>query len=102
MCDIIYTLLRCMAYMHVCVCSVVLSSPTFCYPMDCNPQGSSVHEISQARILELVAISFSRGSSDPEIKPTSPASPEWTGGFFTTETPRKPCDLHKVTQFISE
>ena len=33
--------------------------------MDCSPPGSSVHEISQARILEQVAISFSRGSSWP-------------------------------------
>ena len=41
--------------------------------MDCSPPGSSVHEILQARTLERVAISFSRGSSDPGIKPTSPA-----------------------------
>ena len=33
--------------------------------MDCNPPGSSVHEIFQARILEWVAISYSRGSSRP-------------------------------------
>ena len=33
--------------------------------MDCSPPGSSVHEIFQARILEWVAISFSRGSSPP-------------------------------------
>ena len=33
--------------------------------MDCSPPGSSVHEISQGRILEWVAISFSRGSSRP-------------------------------------
>ena len=33
--------------------------------MDCSPPGSSVHGISQARILEWVAISFSRGSSQP-------------------------------------
>ena len=33
--------------------------------MDCCPPGSSVHEIFQARILEWVAISFSRGSSQP-------------------------------------
>ena len=32
-------------------------------PMDCSPLGSSVHGISQARILEWVAISSSRGSS---------------------------------------
>ena len=34
-----------------------------CNPMDCSPPGSSVHEILQARILEWVAIPFSRGSS---------------------------------------
>ena len=35
----------------------------FCEPMDCGWTGSSVHGISQARILEWVAISSSRGSS---------------------------------------
>ena len=39
--------------------------PTLCDPMDCRPPGSSVHGISQASILEWVAISFSRGSSRP-------------------------------------
>ena len=39
--------------------------PTLCYPMDCSPPGSSVHWILQATILEWVAISFSRGSSQP-------------------------------------
>ena len=39
------------------------SSLTLCGPMDCSPPGSSVHEISQARILEWVVISSSRGSS---------------------------------------
>ena len=38
---------------------------TFCDPMDCSPPGSSVHGISLARILEWVAIPFSRGSSQP-------------------------------------
>ena len=38
---------------------------TLCDPMDCSPPGSSVHGILQARILEWVAISFSRGSSQP-------------------------------------
>ena len=37
----------------------------FCKAMDCSPAGSSVHGISQARELEWVAISFSRGSSQP-------------------------------------
>ena len=33
--------------------------------MDCSPPGSSIHGIFQARVLEWVAISFSRGSSQP-------------------------------------
>ena len=44
---------------------VTQSCPSLCDPMDCSPPGSSVHEIFQARILEWVAISFSRGSSQP-------------------------------------
>ena len=38
---------------------------TLCDPMDCSPPGSSVHRILQARILEWVALPFSRGSSLP-------------------------------------
>ena len=34
-------------------------------PIDCSPLGSSIHEISQARLPEWVAIFFSRGSSQP-------------------------------------
>ena len=44
---------------------VIHSCPTLCDPMDCNLPGSSVHVIFQARVLEWVAISFSRGSSRP-------------------------------------
>ena len=47
--------------------------PTPCEPMDCSYQASQVCGIVQAGILERVAISFSRGSSDPGIKPMSPA-----------------------------
>ena len=36
---------------------------TLCNPLDCGPPGSSIHGILQARTLEWVAISFSRGSS---------------------------------------
>ena len=39
--------------------------PSLCDPMDCSLPGSSVHGILQARILEWVAIPFSRGSSQP-------------------------------------
>ena len=60
--------------------------------MDYSPPGSSVHGISQARILEWVAISFSRGSSRTR---------NWTQvscitcGFFTTEPPEKPIEENK-------
>jgi len=43
--------------------TVAQSCLTLCNPMDCSPPGSSVHGILQARILEWVAIPFSRGSS---------------------------------------
>ena len=50
----------------VCVCAKsVLTCLTLWDPMDCSPPGSSVHGILQARILEWVAMSFSRQSSQP-------------------------------------
>ena len=47
------------------MCSVALLCPTLCDPIDYSPPGFSVHGISQTRILEWVAISFSRRSSWP-------------------------------------
>ena len=47
-------------YVKVLVAHLCL---TLCDPMNCSPPGSSVHGFSQARILEWVAIPFSRGSS---------------------------------------
>ena len=41
------------------------SCPTLCNPMDCSLSGSSVHGIFQARVLEWIAIFFSRGSPWP-------------------------------------
>ena len=49
--------------------------------MDCSPLGSSIHEIFQARILEWVAISFSRGSSQPKDR----SRVSCTAGRFFTE-----------------
>ena len=49
----------------ICVYVSVQSCPTLCDPMDCSLPGSSVHRISQGRILEWVAISSSRVSSQP-------------------------------------
>ena len=51
-----------------------------CDPMDCSPSGSSVHGILQARILEWVAISFSRASSWPRNR----TRVSFTAGRFFT------------------
>ena len=50
---------------HSCLVEVLVAQLclTLCDPVDCSPPGSSVHRILQARILEWVAIPFSRGSS---------------------------------------
>ena len=46
-------------------CLVAQSGLTLCDPMDCSVPGSSDNGVLQARILEWVAIPFSRGSSQP-------------------------------------
>ena len=58
--------------------------------MDYGLPGSTVHGIIPVRILEWVAISSSRGSSQPRDQTPSPVSPALAGGFFTTEPPGKP------------
>ena len=64
---------------YVCVLDAH-SCPTLYHSMNCNPPGSSVHGVLQARILEWEAVPFSRGSSRPR---------DWTwviriaGRFFT-------------------
>ena len=49
----------------LCVCVLTQLCSTLCDPLDCSLLSSSVHGILQARILESVAISFSKGSSQP-------------------------------------
>ena len=58
---------------------VAQSCPTLCDPTDCNLPGSSVCGILQARIMEWVAISFSRGSSQPRDQTWVSCT---AGGFF--------------------
>ena len=61
-----------------------------CDPMDCSSPASSVHGIFQARMLEKVAISYSRGSSWPRDRTCISMSPALAGRFFTTEPPGRP------------
>ena len=69
---------------------VTQACPTLCSPVDCSLPGSSVHGILQAKILEWVAIPFSRGPSWPR---------NWTwvsciaGRFFIPESPEKPKEM---------
>ena len=73
--------------LNECLCAKLLHSClTLCDSMDCSPPGFSVHMILQARILEWVAISFSRGSSPPRDWTQVSVSPILAGEFFTTKT----------------
>ena len=74
-------------YTCFCACSVSQLCLAFCDPIDSSLKGSSVRGISQARILEWVAISYSRGPSRPRDRTC--ISPALAGGFFTTEPPGK-------------
>ena len=67
----------------------VLLCLTLCDPMDCNPPGSSVHRILQARILEWVAI------PSPEIKPRSSAL---QANYLPLEPPGKPAKKSKTNE----
>ena len=76
-----------------CVCIVAQLCLTLCDPKDCNPPGSSVYGIFQARILEWVAIPPPGDLPHPGIELASLHSLQLTalaGKFFTTEPPGKP------------
>ena len=82
----LYSFLWLNTNLHISVCICAQSPPNLCYPMDCNPPRSSVHGTVLARILEWVAISSFRGSSQSSDQ-------NWvalllSGRFFTTEPPQ--------------
>ena len=93
------------------VISVVVVQSLTCVPMDCSTPGSSVHGISQARILEWVAISFSGGifltrGPNPHLcigrRIYYPCVSALAGGFITTEPSGKPRYLSfVVVQLLS-
>ena len=65
---------------------------THCDPMECSPPDSSVHGILQARIVEWVAISFSRGSSWPKVWTHASCG---TDRFFTVWATRKALKVYQ-------
>ena len=68
-------------------CLVTKSYPTLLCPMDCSLPGSSIHGISQARILKWITIPSSRESSWPRDQTCVSCI---AGGLFTIEPPGKP------------
>ena len=86
---------------HVCVCSGAKSCPTFCDLVDCSLPGPSVHGISQASILEWVAMSFCREFPHPGIKPACPVSPALADGFLTTVPPGKSLRKRNIVNSFS-
>ena len=66
---------------------VTQSYPTLCNSTDCSPPRSSILLIFQARILEWVATSSSRGSSQPRMEPISPVFPELLEDSLPSEPP---------------
>ena len=73
---------------YVCLCAKSLQlCPTLCDPMNCSLPGSSVHGILQERILEWVAMSSSRGSSQTRDQTCVSST---AGRLFTIEPLGKP------------
>ena len=62
----------------LCPSEVSQSYPTLCDPMDCSPPGFLVHGTFQARILEWIAIFFSRESSSPRNGTCTSYLADWT------------------------
>ena len=71
---------------------VTQSCLTHCNAMHCSLPGSSVHEISQTRLLEWVAMSFSRGSSQPREQTHVTCIGRWILYYWTTREAH-PCRL---------
>ena len=72
------------------VCSVAQSCLTLCDFRDCSPPTFFAHGIFQTRILEWVAVSYARASSQPKDQTTYLMSPALADRFFTTVSPEKP------------
>ena len=85
-------------YVYIHTHTLSLSHIWLCDPMDCSAPGSSVHGIFQGRILEWVAVSFSRASSPPR---------DWTwvscieGRFFNNWATREVAKLCSMGTILS-
>ena len=94
-----FSTVYCDTHTHCLTCMLSrFNGVRLCNPMDCSPPCSSVHRILQARILEWVAIGFSRGNSDPGIKPVFPALKTDSSA---SKPPGKPYTYLMIQQFCS-
>ena len=74
---------------------VIQSCPTLCDPTDCSPPGSPVHWVFQARILELVAVSYSGDLPDPGA-----GYPALQADSLPSEPPGNPAKAAKSVVFL--
>ena len=84
----------------ICVRLIAQSCPAVCNSMHCSLRGSSANGISQARMLQCVAISSSRRSTPPPSLPRdgapSPAAPALACRYFITGPPGKPFHTYVI------
>ena len=89
-------------YPGCCPCLVAQPCLTLCDPIDWSLAGSSVHGVHQARILECIAIPFSRGSSQPRDQTQVSCFGRWnhsTPGLpvhHNFQSPPKPMSIESV------
>ena len=74
--------------------------PTLCNPMECSPLGSPIHRIVQARILECVAISYSRGSSQPRYQTRVSCIDRWI--LYLCEAVKAECHNLQCTEGVQQ
>ena len=81
--------------------TVIQLCPTLYNPMDCSPPGSSVHEFSRQEYWSGLPCPPPGDLPNPGIELKSPAAPALMGGFFTTESPGKPCFKYSNRQLVN-
>ena len=88
----------------VCVCVCVHVCAQLCltlyYPMDRSPPGSSVLGVFQARILECVAISYFRGSSQPRYQTHVSCIDRWI--LYLCEAVKAKCHNLRCTVWVQQ
>ena len=98
-----YWLYFCHISTRIAMCVLLAQScPTLCDPVDCSRPGSSVRGILQARMLEQIVISSSRGSSPPRDQTHSSCVSCICRQFFTASTTREAHSSSKPNLFLQQ